>query len=71
MNWLVIMNAQPGSATQACTPVRSAWTRKPVTDAHEPCGKRTTGDARAPYEAVTSAAAELVTCSLLLVKTLH
>src|SRR5450756_23091 len=30
MNWLVIMNAQLFWATQAVTPVRSAWTRTPV-----------------------------------------
>jgi len=31
MNCVVIMKVQVGSAAQARTPVRSAWTRKPVT----------------------------------------
>jgi hypothetical protein len=35
MNWLVTTSAEAGFATQARTPVRSAWARKPVMSGQE------------------------------------
>src|SRR5579859_4211250 len=35
MNWLVTTRVAAGSATHAGTPVRSAWTRKPVTSGQD------------------------------------
>ena len=42
MNWLVIMNVHTGFTTHARTPVRSAWTRKPVTSGHDFWSNRNT-----------------------------
>src|SRR5215468_10312689 len=42
MNWLVTMNFQFGSATQARTPERCAWMRTPVMAGHASWVKRST-----------------------------
>ncbi|MBV9451799.1 MAG: hypothetical protein JO345_38515 [Streptosporangiaceae bacterium] len=42
MNWLLNRNRYQGSSTQTGTPVRSAWTRKPVTGTHAGCWMRST-----------------------------